>query len=252
MANEIKLSGIVLSAAPMGDKDLRLNVLTRESGCLSVLAKGALGPKSKWRSVSQPFSLVHMVLTRGQTFYYIKEAELADSLYALRADLDRLSWGSLMLEVAGDFSVDGADNRALVNLLARGLMAIAGNSEADPSALAGAFLWRLLSDNGYRADLRHCRSCGLALNGAGPWGFLPEEGGVLCPACERLHPASYRPDPATLRLMIRLQEAPEKEVYLQSEEGADRAELTRVAIGYLQYHSGRHYRALEFIRSMEK
>ena len=253
MPSDIKITGIVLSAAPMDDKDLRLAVLSREAGTIPVLAKGALSAKSKWRSVSQPFSLVHMVLSRGQSFYYIKEAELSDSLYEIRSDLDRVAWGSLMLEVARDFSVDGADNRALVNLLARGLIRLARPGEGqEPSRLASVFLWRLLAENGYEADPDHCRSCGIPREPGDErsWGFLPQEGGLLCPDCERLHPAPYRISGRTAERMKAVQTAPPQKLFelrLEDEEGD---ELRKVSLAYLDCHSGQTYRSLEFIKSL--
>ena len=54
---EVKVHGIVTAEAVMGDKDKRLTLLTREMGRIPVLAKGALAPKSRWRSVARGIQL---------------------------------------------------------------------------------------------------------------------------------------------------------------------------------------------------
>ncbi len=249
MPAEIKVTGIVLSAAPMGDKDLRVVLLSREGGRLSILAKGALSPKSKWRSVAQPFCCGSYVLSRGKTFWYIKEAELGDSLYELRTDLDRFAWASLMMEVAADFSVEGEENRALVNLLVRGLLAMA-RENADPQSAASAFLFRLLSDSGYRADLSACPFCGTAYDGEGAWGFLPENGSLVCPACEPSHPAGYLLSRGAAEALRYVQDAPENAVFAALPGEEERTETRRAVLAYLQYHTGERYRSLEFLESL--
>lgn len=254
--SDIKLSGIVISAAPMGDKDVRAVLLSREIGKVTVLVKGGLSPKSKWRSIAQPFACGNFVLSKGTTFYYIKEAELGDSLYELRTDLDRLAWASVMMEAAERFSLDGVENRELVNLLVRGLMAMARGGVNPPEAVAAAFIFRLLADAGFQGECDVCRYCGRKVGGGEDglpgeaWGFRPEDGSVVCPVCEKMHPTGYLLSPQALGFWNRILEAEEKEIFSVPAFPQTFTELKRSATAFLEFQSEQRFRSLEFIRSI--
>lgn len=248
---EGKVHGIVVSEAVMGDRDKRIILLTREMGKITVLAKGALSPKSRFRSVTQLFCCGSYVLTKGRTFYYIKEAELADSFYELRRDLPHLAWAGLMVEAAAETAVDGRENRQLLDLLLRGLVFLR-RSEEEPDLIASVFLWRLMADNGYRPELESCRLCGRKDEGTDIWGFIASDGGLLCPQCMKRREPDQRLKPEVRYTLHYIVSAEEEKVYRFRVEPAIREAVKEAACRYLQYQTGGRYRSLEFIRHMEQ
>jgi DNA repair protein RecO (recombination protein O) len=248
---EQKVHGIVISEAVMGDKDKRIVLLTREVGKLTVLAKGVLSPKSRFASATQLFCCASYVLTKGRTFYYIKEAELSDSFYELRTDLSALAWAGLMVEAASETAIDGRENQKLLDLLLRGLMAMRRDTSR-ARLVASTFLWRLTADNGYRPNLTACYLCGCKDEGTETWGFVPEEGGLVCPNCfARRVPDQYlEPDVRyTLQYIL---SAPEDKVYRFRCEPSLEEKVCDTACRYLQYQTGGRYQSLNFIRDIEK
>ncbi|MBO4887965.1 MAG: DNA repair protein RecO [Firmicutes bacterium] len=187
---EIKVHGIVLREDPMGDKDKRLVLLTREQGKITVLAKGAMGAKSKFRALCGVFSYVELVLTHGATFYYIKEGTLIESFYSLRGDLFKLSYASWILEVGEVFCLEGQENEELLAILLRGLYMESKAEEGMESLPADVTVFRILAENGYYPELARCRGelSSEEMNhdlSVDPILFQPSVGGIYCSECQK-------------------------------------------------------------------
>lgn len=256
---ESKVRGLIIKEAPMGDKDKRLVMLTREMGKISVIAKGALSPKSKWGATSQTFCYGDYVLSKGQTFYYIKEAQLIESFFALRQNLDRLAYATFMLEVAETLTLDGVENQNLMRLLLRGLMAMTKAEEGSESLAADAFVWRVLAESGFYPDLENCRSCGRDMSslapGAGPaqpeYVFDFALGGLICGLCHGSGNA-VRLSSGALRALRYILEVPQEKVYSFAAEEAIRRQLDEAAVGYLLHQTEKRYSSLDFIANLKR
>lgn len=249
---EIKVRGIVIREEPMGDKDKRIVLLTEEMGKLPVLAKGALTSKSRFGALTQLFSLGDFVLTKGKTFYYIKEAQLVENFYGLREDLERLGYATFMAEVAETFSLEGQENRDLVRLFLRGLLVQQASEEGKASKAADAFVFRTLSDGGYFPDLRTCRSCGRSLE------VLEEDesarfdfslGSLICRNCSK---GGIRLHSGALRALRFITEAPAAKIYSFDVTPEVLMEMDDVVTGYLAEQTERRYRGLEFVDKLHQ
>ena len=254
-AKEVKVRGIVVREAPMGDKDKRVILLTEEMGKISVLAKGALGPKSKQAALTQLFSVVELVLTKGRTFYYIKEGRLLESFYDLRLSLEKVSYASLMAEVADTLCLDGQENRTLLRLLYRALKAQIRQEEGKESLPCDVFILRALSDNGFYPELSTCEICHRVLlndedlKADESVQFDVRNGGIICPSCRRGGLTLSR---GTLKAMRYIVSSPYETLFKFTVEPFVLKELDTAAREYLKEQTERKYQGLEFLKEISK
>ncbi len=244
---QIKVRGIVADTAPMGEKDKRLVILTKELGKISVLAKGARSQAGKQAAPSQLFCTADFVLDKGRTFYYIKEYEILETFYSLRMDVERLSYASVMLETARLFSLDGEDNTALFQLLIRGLHAMQKNI-LHPQMIMSTFLLRLLADNGYRPQLSSCIRCGKPYDGQS-WFFDPLDGGLVCP--EHRNRERLTIGEGAVHAMRYICDAKEADVFRFKVTDSLRREIYPLIRDFLRIHAGTTPKSLEFAENLE-
>ena len=124
MSDELKVTGMVLSAVPSGEYDKRIVLLTKERGKISAFARGARKPNSRLLAPCTPFSFGTFSVYEGRSAYTVVNGEITNYFQELKADFEGTCYGIYFMEVADYFSGENLDASRLLNLLYASLRAL--------------------------------------------------------------------------------------------------------------------------------
>lgn len=124
MSDETKVTGMVLFAAPSGEYDKRIVLLTKERGKITAFARGARRPGSRLLAPCTPFSFGTFSVYEGKNAYTLVNAEIVNYFQELKEDCVGTCYGVYFMEVADYYSRENLDAAQLLNLLYASLRAL--------------------------------------------------------------------------------------------------------------------------------
>lgn len=195
----------MLLSQPLGESDRLVTFLTRTTGKVRGVAKGARRSRRRFGANLLTLSRVRLrwVESERSTLARIESAELLESHFDLQSDPARAATLACFAEVADAFAREQQEDEAFFRLLAASLKAVRAGLDLDWAARYFE-IWTLKL-HGILPPLAACGVCGRTLSTRGGR-FLRREDVMACAACgERragdpaLPPASIRAAGAILR-----------------------------------------------------
>ena len=194
----VHAQGVVLRYVNRNEADRLLTLLSPELGKITVLSRGCRKPKSKFLAVSQLFCYGDLILQPYRDMYIMNQAEVKDSYFDIRNDIERLSCATYIVNLSEETATAGESNFPLFRLLLQGLTYLS-YGERDPAESVLIFELKLLEITGYRPALDQCLVCNEVQAGRVYFGL--ESGGIVCGSCKVQGDVEIPIDPETTATM---------------------------------------------------
>lgn len=154
-----KTDGVVLREADYNDTDRMLTVLTRDSGRMTLKARGVRSSRSPLKAACQLLTYSEFTVLERRGYLTVTEAVPKEMFLDLRSDLECLSLASYFAQVAEVVSQEDSPNPQLLSLLLNCMYALGKLQKPQPLVKA-VFELRTACLAGYTPDLSGCAVCG--------------------------------------------------------------------------------------------
>ena len=243
MINIIRDQGLVLRSFKFKESSLMLNIFTKKSGKIKLLAKGARRPKSVFGASLEPFTHLRLIFYHPEPreIYTLSETEICRSFPKIRISPRRIVAAEVVCEFLDKALPWEQTNFKLYQLALKTIELLENFKKLEELAsITYSFLFLAVSLLGFRPHLNNCVLCGRKASNL----FSINHGGLLCRRQE-----DSRSQPLPLSTLADL-----RKLYLDS---VPRANLKNLGVleniikAYIQYYfEGIELKAINFFRNI--
>ena len=244
------IKGVVLSQKPLGEHDKFIDVLT-ETGMIEILVKGSAKITSKSGSATQLFAYAEFDISDKKTkknYYMLRTVMPIQIFYDLRNSVSTVALASYFAQVVLYSALPQTNIPEILRLLLNCFYYLSEkNTNLDESLLKSIFELRIASLLGFLPDIIMCRNCNCYLPEY--LYFSVEDGCFYCESCKKS--GIFMPAGALQAIRHVVLQDLEKIFWFKISERC-RKPLFAFAEKFLQYHTDKHFQALEYYKKIIK
>ncbi len=209
MRETIAVTGMVLSAMPIGEYDKRIVILTKEKGKIHAFARGAKRPKSPLLAGSNPFAFGTFHIYENRTSNSLERVEITHYFRELAEDFEAAYYGMYFCELADYYTVEYLEAVAVLKLLYKTLLVLT-RGKIPKELVRYIFELKMLQLNGEAPNVSNCCACGGNIN----HGFFSlSRQGLVCEHCGHLEGGNFQIEDSTVYTLQFIFSTPIEKLY---------------------------------------
>lgn len=229
-----KLNGIVLRYTDYKENDRILNVLSRERGIVSIMARGVRSNKHNSACAAKDvFCCGEFVVYERNGIEYVSSSSVIEAFYPIREDYDRFTTAAQIARMIQK-SADPNKSNELYALVYYALSFLA-YGKAEPRDLFIGFASKLIITEGYEPIITRCANCGKSVLNYTKIRFSNGFGGSMCDDCAANEPEYSAKSMEALRRIMLLENKDLDRIRLTD---TMRVELFELLAGHIEYSMG--------------
>ena len=173
----IDVEGIIINTKNYGDTSKIIDILTKEHGVISVIAKGCKSLKSNLRSVTDKLTYATFTIYyKKHKLSLLSEASVINNFSNVKKDIEKISYASFLIDLTYQVYKQ-SEEKTLYDLLISSLKKI--NDNFNPLIITNILELKYLEYLGVMPNLDGCSICG----SKSVITLSSDKGGYLCSKC---------------------------------------------------------------------
>ena len=232
----IKTSAIVLKSIKWKDTSKIITLYTRETGKISVVAKGVRKLKSSYGGVLESINLIEVIIyySSKRQVQILGSVSLENSFPQIKKDIERTSYAYAILELISILVPIGSADGIFFDFIKTLLEEMEEIKE--PKIIFWFFILKISSYMGFRPNLDSCTLCSGYLD-VPEFYFSFQRGGLVCKNCSGTNIGGWRVTTNVQTFLSKLQSTNYKTISVQSLKVEEEFPYTEFLLSYLRYHS---------------
>ncbi len=243
MNQGVTVTGMILSATPIGEYDRRIVILTKEKGKISAFAKGARKQNSPMMGATNPFSFGQFLLYEGRSSYNVMQANISNYFMELSTDFEGAYYGFYFMEIADYYTKEYNDEKEMLKLLYQTMRALA-SSKIKRELIRYIFELKTMVVNGETPEVFRCSNCGVSDRNMV---FSSKNHGLICEECKAIALDGLLVDSATLYTLQYIVSSTIEKLYTFTVSDEVLGQLRKIMKQYMKTHVDKTFKSLEIL-----